>query len=771
VTGPVSEPRPLEESVRTVGLAEILATLRRHVRLILGTVAVAVAAAGVVTHVTGPVYRAVAVIRLSDPRRALTGGVVDDPARADERFADPLLSQVELLTSRAVAGAVVDSVPMLRLATRKFPPGLLGDVAVPAAAEADTFQLTFGLDSFTVRGPSLRRAAYGATVEIAGIRLTVRERPEVGAGELHVLTRAAAVSRLLDHLRVKPRLRTDLVDVAYSAPDPHVAQQVVNRVVGIFWTTSAEAAQQQSRRRREFLEAQLVVNDSLLADAREAQTEFRRRARAYGSREAMARQEVGLAGIELQRQQLEAERSTYAQLLVALRDTTGSRKALQTAFSIPGVATSPEVAQISAQLFEYEARRDSLTSRSSTHPDLPRLNLLIASTETKARRAVQAAVQSAVVSFDGRIAAMNEMRARQQRLSATEGEEDRLNERVENARKVVDALRIETQHARIAEAVTVGHVEIVDHASLPTEPAGIGVAEQLALGLLMGLMLGAAGAFLADRLGHAIAGRVQVEQLGVSILGVVPRAANEAKGPDPIIEAFRGIRLGLVNACGAGEPIVVAVTSPASGDGKSFVSSNLALAFARARHRTLLIDADLRRGALHRSVALARRPGLTDYLVEDATPEQVVQATHHTGLDLLASGSRRRDAPELLSAPRMVDLLTRLRSTYDVVVLDTPPLAAGVDALAVGTAAGSVMIVLRLGTTHRALAEAKLDVLRRVPLRLLGAILNDVREGSEYHAYSYYMDGYDLTTESPYRPHEDDPRRAAGAARHPVRRS
>src|SRR5712691_10845998 len=112
--------------------------------------------------------------------------------------------------------------------------------------------------------------------------------------------------------------------------------------------------------------------------------------------------------------------------------------------------------------------------------------------------------------------------------------------------------------------------------------------------------------------GCSIARRVQVEHLGMSVLGVVPRCGRDGdkKGstsPDAVVEAFRGIRLNLLNAYGAAGPIVVAVTSPGSGDGKSFVSSNLALAFAYANHCTLLVDADLRRGALHRALNLPRR--------------------------------------------------------------------------------------------------------------------------------------------------------------------
>jgi capsular exopolysaccharide synthesis family protein len=699
---------------------------------------------------------------MSDARRALTGGVVLDPARADERFSDPLLSQAQLLTSRAVAGAVVDSMPALRMVTtRDLPPNLVWDVVVPAAAGPISLQVAFGRDSFVVRGPSGQGSAapYGTAVEFDGIRFSVVHRPDASTARLRVLSREAAITRLLTRLRVKPRLSTDIVDVTYTAPDPYFAQQVLNQVVDIFRSTSAEDAQQQSTRRREFLESQLKVNDSLLADARQAVTAFRQRAGTYGSREALAREQAGLAGVELQRQQLEAERRTDESLIAALRDRDSSvnRKALQTALATPGVAASPSVTQLSTQLYQYERARDSLASRSTSHPDLPRLNQLIGSTEADLLHAVQGGMQSAIASLQGRITAMNDLRARQQQLSTTEEEEARLTERVDNAQKVADELRVEYQKAKIAEAVTVGQVEIVDHAALPAKPAGIGLPEQIALGLLLGLMLGSGGAFLAERLGGTIAQRVQVEQLGMSVIGVITHLDRNAKGngatsPDAVVEAFRGLRVSLVNEHGAPGPIVVTVTSPGSGDGKSFVSSNLALAFSYSKQRTLLVDADLRRGALHRVLNLRRQPGLTDFLAGDVSRALALQKTSHPSLDFIASGTRRRDAPELLGSAAMVDLVTSLRSTYDVIVLDSAPLGAGVDALALAKLAGNLLMVLRLGRTDRELAEAKLEILRRLPLRLLGAVLNDVRDESEYLAYAYYMDGYGLTNEPLFRP-------------------
>src|SRR5438445_5559551 len=743
-----------EAFVRTVSLEELLSTLRRHVWLVLGVAAVAVAATGFVAYTTGPVYRAVAVIRLSDPRRALTGGVVEDPAPgADERFADPLLSQVELLTSGTVAGAVVDSVPMLRVLTRKFSPSLLGGVAVAPDSAAHSFQLTFGRDDFVVEGPAgqQRRAAYGRVVDLGVIRFAVLHRPSAKQGFLQVLDQESAISYLIAKVRVRPRLRTDIVDVAYSAPDPARAQEVVNRVVDVFRAASADAAQRQSKLRREFLEAQLKVNDSLLADARQALTEFQRRARPYGSGGSSAREQSELPGLELERQQLMAERRTDEALLAALRDSSTSRKAIQTALAAPAMGASPALSQLSAQLFQYEMARDSLASRSARHPDLPRLNLLVSSTEAKLLRAVQAGVQGSIASLDGRIAAIDDLRAHWAGGLQQDAAEARLKERVDNARKVADELRVEYQKAGIAEAITVGQVEIVDHAALPAKPAGIGLPEQIALGLLLGLMLGSAGAFLADRLGGTIAQRVQVEQLGMSVIGVITHLDRNAKGngatsPDAVVEAFRGLRLSLVNEYDpASAPIVVTATSPGCGVGKWFVSSDLALAFSYAKQRTLLVDADLRRGALHRVLNLRRQPGLTDFLAGDVARAPVLQQTSHPRLDFIASGTRRRDAPELLGSGAMADLVTSLRSTYDVIVLDTAPLGAGVDALALAKLAGNLLMVLRLGRTDRELAEAKLEILRRLPLRLLGAVLNDVRDESEYRAYAYYMDGYGLT--------------------------
>ena len=214
---------------------------------------------------------------------------------------------------------------------------------------------------------------------------------------------------------------------------------------------------------------------------------------------------------------------------------------------------------------------------------------------------------------------------------------------------------------------------------------------------------------------------------------------------------MRGVCLGVSYTYGAAGPVVVAVSSPGPGDGKSFITANLAVTFADAGRRTLLVDGDLRRGAQHRLFGADRRPGLTDVLRGDVPLEAGLRPTGYDALTLLPCGVRTSDAPELLGSAKMPELLARLRGDYDVILVDSPPLGAGIDPFVLGTLTGNLLLVLRTGVSHREVMAAKLEVLRRLPVRLLGAVLNDVPPGAAYQYYSYYTPGYEATDEKPAR--------------------
>jgi len=127
----------------------------------------------------------------------------------------------------------------------------------------------------------------------------------------------------------------------------------------------------------------------------------------------------------------------------------------------------------------------------------------------------------------------------------------------------------------------------------------------------------------------------------------------------------------------------------------------------------------------------------------------IVHQTNYPRLSIIACGTRRRNNPELLNSPAMPQLMATLRSSYDVILVDSPPLGAGVDPFVLGTLTGNMLLILRTGVTDRVYTEARLDMLDRLPVRVLGAVLNDVRASDAYGYYSVYayLPGYEATEE------------------------
>jgi capsular exopolysaccharide synthesis family protein len=261
--------------------------------------------------------------------------------------------------------------------------------------------------------------------------------------------------------------------------------------------------------------------------------------------------------------------------------------------------------------------------------------------------------------------------------------------------------------------------------------------------------LAAVGAIVLDRMDARFRYAADVgRDIGLDILGSIPRIES-AKGRRGVtnaaqaLEAFRELRIHIGFAYGSAGPITLAITSPSEGEGKSLISSNLAVAFSEVGRRTLLLDGDTRRGDAHRLLGAQRSPGLIDYLRE-RTGEDIIQATDHPNLDFVGSGSRGVSTPELLASPRMAYFIGTLKRTYDVIIVDCPPLASGGDPLILGSLTGNLAVVIRTGSTDRALAHAKLDQLGRLPIRILGAILNDVSERDSHHSYyASYLPSYE----------------------------
>jgi capsular exopolysaccharide synthesis family protein len=458
----------------------------------------------------------------------------------------------------------------------------------------------------------------------------------------------------------------------------------------------------------------------------------------------------------------ERELAQLQQTIAAIRSGSQSADAL---LFIPSIANGPQGAQLRSALELLSSKKTQLrqlelqftdqyklvqdVQRDITTLEQTRIPTLANGFADQLRRSV-GGLRGQIASRTRDIQAIPER-------TATEG---RLRRDVDVASSLYLNLKNRFDQAQLAEASATPGVRIMDEAIAPTRPT-TNTKPQIILGaLLASIALGVLLALLLDRLDRRFRYPEQVtDDLGLDILGAVPLLKSaRARDISPeeasqMVEAFRSVRLALRHTFASDGPVVLAVTSPGMGDGKSFVSSNLAMSFAEAGHRTLLIDGDIRRGEQHATFNVDQQPGLMEYLSGEVGLDEIVVPTEYDRLSLIPCGTRRRRGPELLASANMASLVDLLRSRYDAILIDSAPLGAGTDAYALGVAAGSVVLVFREGKTDRRMAQAKLSVLDRLPVHMLGAVLNCVpSSGGAYEFYSY-LDGYAA---------EDDPKLPEG---------
>jgi capsular exopolysaccharide synthesis family protein len=546
--------------------------------------------------------------------------------------------------------------------------------------------------------------------------------------------------------------------LSLTGQDPAAVANTVNAVARRYVAVATELKRVKLSEVAKLLSDQLGAADADLHRAERAFEAFRVRTITLSPDQSPAQGPQGRGPmygdfftLKLERDQLQRDREAIERVLAQLRDSSGSVEGLT---FVGAVQRSADLSQALRELTVKQAERRALRyGYTDDHPAVQqatkRIETLEQSTIPNLARALVAelAARERVLGPQIAIGGRELLGIPQRAL-----EEARLRRDMDMAAGLYSSVQQRYDEARLAEASSVADVRILDAAVAPQEPLKEMAARLILMGFVTGLGLGLAGAVLADRMDPRMRYPTQVtRQMGLTILGVLPHVQDRGAGPDDehvtqVIEAMRSIRLNLTHAYGAAGPIAVTVTSPGMGDGKSLVSANLALAYAEAGYETLLIDGDARRGALHRALRASRKPGLTDFLAGQASLELVTQKTGWSSLDFIGAGSRFRDSPELLASAAMVGLMARLRTQYQVILVDSPPLGSGVDPFTLGALTGSVLLVLRTGTTNLEFARAKLGALDYLPIRLLGAIVNDVRPGGGYQHYSY-LSGYSTADE------------------------
>ena len=326
-------------------------------------------------------------------------------------------------------------------------------------------------------------------------------------------------------------------------------------------------------------------------------------------------------------------------------------------------------------------------------------------------------------------------------------------------RLLYDGLQERLQEAGIMAGLHSSSIHIVDNADIPTYPSRPKTTANLAIGIGAGLIFGFALALLLEGLDTNLKTMTDIEQaLQLPLLAAIPSVETEellpsrfrelavSKGTSSwsrIAEALRGMRTSILLSSPGSPPKVIMITSTRPAEGKSSVATLMAVTFALNGSRLLLIDADLRRPSVHLRFKLGKGVGLSSVLSGKATPgEAIVEWPELPNLHIMTSGPVPPLPSELLGSKQMENMLTQLRTEYDFIMIDTPPVLAVTDASVLSRLTDAAILIIRYGTAQRHVVQRCTDLLERSGAHLLGVAINVVDfkapEYSEYYGRKYY---------------------------------
>lgn len=751
-----------------------LSAIRRYKWLILAIV-IAFAAAGVAgSKLTRPEYEARATIWIASetPELRSTG-----PIRPGELLHSG--AWIELLRSYRVVDEVVRKLTLyltpLNPAHRHYFAGFtLGEKFVAGAFELEihrakrTWVLRLKSDAASPEGESSseRGTAADSVGRKFGFNWVLPPAAFAGTGTQTVgftVTPPRETSiRLANQLANRLIQGSNFLWLTYTDPDPRLAAQTLNTWAEEYVRVAAELKKRNMVEFSRILEGQMLYAEKATRDAESAYQRFRVNAITLPT-------EGGPVAAGVVERERDPALLSYFDQKIEYDNLRHDREALETSIAnaarngvpyeglllIPSVAQSPgaeALREAFRQRYQLQARltaeRQQFTDEYATVKDLKaNLDVLANRTIPELANHLLAQMRERESDYQRRIqSASREL----QSIPPRTIEERRLNRAVVVSEGLYTNLRNRFAEAKLAEASATPDISVLDTAVVPLHPTKNTAAMVILMAVLAGVAAAGGLALLLDKLdGKFRYANQAVAELGLVIAGAVPRVPKrdaDAKNPEQVVqfmESFRTLRLHIMHSA-RGDRVRVAVTSAAPGDGKSLISSNLALSYAEAGLRTLLIDGDTRRGSLHKIFGLKGKGGLTEFLLGKLPETQLVKDTSHTNLSLISCGLRNGINPELLASSKLKNLIDQLSQSYDVVIVDTPPLAAGIDAYALAAATGNVLMVLRMGRTQRRLASAKLGLLDRLPVYVLGSVLNDVPTYGEFQYYTAYPAGYAL---------------------------
>jgi len=694
----------------------------------------------VATMMATPIYRATVTLKIEREASKVIdfkGGSVMPEEAGDLEF---YRTQYELLKSRSLAERVVEEL--------KLGQGAAATMAVSVPWWSGLFRRpTEEVGKTTAEAPS----------------------PEAGTSSS---PNAAATGAFQGALTVEPIRNSRLVRVLFNSPDPKLAADALNALAKNFIAVNLERRYEASSYAKTFLEEQLAQTKAKLEDSERALVEFQRDQQIINVDEKQNVLAQTLAAYNATVAKAGEERLRAEALYNEFKDNPESS---------PQMIDNKSMAALREQRTKLQVNyQDQLRIYKPSFPKMLQLKAAIDEIDKTiheetdvVRRSIEGAYKVAV---QQEASVKAKLEASKKDVLDLQGRSIRYNvlkREVDTNRSLYDGLLQRLKEVGVQAGVGTNNVTVVDSALVPGAPFKPDLTLNLLLAAVLGLALGVGLVFFLEYLDDTIQHPEDMERVAhLPVLGVIPWVKpKKGQGDDALAllshldarsafaEAYRSVRTALQFSTREGVPPQIVVTSTTGEEGKSTSAIALSINFAQAGQQVLLIDADLRDPVLHTLLSVDNTRGLSNYLSSSLPALGIVRTTSISNLYVIPAGPLPPNPVELLSGPKLLELLAELGERFPAIVLDAPPVLGIADALVLGNQVGAVLFVAAAGTTPKAHVRAALKRLRYASVEPVGAVMTklDLRNGrygyqSEYYCYDRSSNDAPPLANQPSRP-------------------
>jgi succinoglycan biosynthesis transport protein ExoP len=591
---------------------------------------------------------------------------------------------------------------------------------------------------------------------------------------------SAMVGSFRGNLRVSLSPNTRIIEVHYRSPDPQMAATIVNTLMQTYVENNFKARFESTMQASDWLQKQLVDLQMKVETSQEKLVRYQKEHEILGTDEKQniimeKLDELNKALTEAESQRMDKE-SVYRMIESGDPDAIAAgASGLQNESGGNGPSESQLLETLRGRRAELKIQAADLNTQfGPAYPKLTQLNNQIREVDTQ----IQAEMKKIASRIRGQYTtALQRENMLRDALEKQKQEANKLNESaiqytllkrdVDTNRQLYEGLLQKMKEAGVSAGLKSNNFRIVDSARPPQSPIEPNVPRNLMFAIVLGLASGIGLAFLLEGLDNTVRTTEQAQMIsGLASLGMIPLGSKSAReGPNPkrlviasskeavelvtqvrpqsqMAESYRALRTSLLLSSLGSPPKVVMVTSALPQEGKTTTSINTAVVLAQKGVRVLLIDADMRRPSIHKTLGMGPHSGLSNVLTGSTPLDQAITSTTVLpNLFVLPAGTPPPNPAELLASAEMRNVLAQLREQYDHIVIDTPPSLSVTDAVVLSPRADAVILVIRSGQTTKQALRRSRDVLMQVSAKVVGVLLNAVDLSSPDYYYYYEYQG------------------------------